>query len=99
MLWTSLGTAVPLLANTLIPPLPAAEFEPAGEETKDQRPSAVTATPNGSPGSADSFTSAAGNRAPRAVAVLQPGVRGVVVCAAAPVRDTAPGVGVADGAV
>lgn len=48
--------------------------EPEGEETKDQRPLAVTATPNGSPGTRDIVTSLAGSCAPCPVAVLHPGL-------------------------
>ena len=75
MLRTSLGTAAPAFANTLIPPLtgdePDAE-EADGEETKDQRPSAVTATPNEFPWTGMNRTSAAGSFGAAAVAVPQP---------------------------
>src|SRR5262252_8670681 len=74
---TSLGAAEPELASTLTSPRPGPG--PKGAETKDQRPSAVTATPNGSPGTRDSVTSAAGSRGPGAVAVLQPGLPRAVV--------------------
>jgi hypothetical protein len=42
-------------------------------DTKDQRPSVVTATPNGSPGTGDSRASLAGSCRPGALAALQPG--------------------------
>jgi hypothetical protein len=66
---TSLGNAEPVSANTLTaPPLPA-----GSNDTKDHRPSAVTATPNGFPGTGDSRASPAGSCGPGALAVLQPG--------------------------
>ena len=56
-------------ANTpSAPPLPLGI-----SDTKDQRPSAVTATPNGSPGTDDSRASPAGSCRPGALAALQPG--------------------------
>ena len=70
MLRVSLGAAEPELASTLTSPPPG----PDGDETKDQRLSAVRVTPNGSPGTRDIVTSAAGRRGPCAVAVLQRGL-------------------------
>src|SRR5215472_6448662 len=61
--------AEPVSANTPIaPPLPL-----GSSDTKDQRPSAVTATPNGSPGTDASRVSPAGSCRPGALAALQPG--------------------------
>src|SRR5580704_17852159 len=68
--WTSRGLAEPVSANTPSPPLP---WLAAMSDTKDQRPSAATTTPNGSPGTADSAASPAGSCFPAAVAVLHQG--------------------------
>lgn len=67
----SLGVAEPVSANTPIAPAPPLPL--GGSETRDQCPSAVTATPNGSPGTGDSRVSPAGSCRPGALAALQPG--------------------------
>jgi len=60
---------VPANTPSPLPPPP-----PTGNETKDQRPPAVTAAPNGSPGTGDNWVSPAGSWRADAVAALQPGV-------------------------
>src|SRR5215472_2888483 len=63
-----MGLAEPVSADTPIaPPLPFGT-----RDTKDQCPSAVAATPNGSPGTGDNPVSPAGSCGPGALA-LQPG--------------------------
>src|SRR4029077_14674140 len=89
---SSLGIAEPVSLNTpTAPPLPL-----GNSDTKDQRPSAVTATPNGSPGTGDSRASPAGSCRPGALAALQPGAATLDTTGLA---DTGRGAGEARGAL
>src|SRR6516162_9403889 len=102
MLRTSLGAAEPELANTAIQPPAKPGLVLNGDETNDQRPSAVTATPNGSPETEDIRTSAAGSRGPPAVLVLHPGLPWVMAGVASrgrPALATGLGAGEVAGAV